>query len=140
PAILKTLEAFMQDPVMLNHKPMSSRDATVIVRPERVDPDPTGAGDHPASSSLGAALGLTSAERGWKIDPAELHYWNANGAAFVEVAAADLATTSGVVMSPSAGGIASPSGGGAAPRNLRSPSKGGSLGDGKLKLMTDAAA
>ena len=134
PQILKTLEGFLADPTIMNHKPMSSREATVIVRPERVDPDPSGlagTGDHPASSSLGAALGITSAEKGWKIDPAELHFWNDAGAAFVDAPAPELAAHAAAPLSPSATGIASPSG-------ARGPQRSPSKGDGsKLKLATD---
>jgi serine/threonine protein kinase len=89
--ILKVMEGFMQDPAILNHKPMSSRDSTVIVRPERTDDG----GDAAitgivggALGAMGAALGLASGEKQWKIDSKEVAFYNESAATYADLAAA----------------------------------------------------
>ena len=89
--ILKVMEGFMQDPAILNHKPMSSRDSTVIVRPERTDDG----GDTAitgmvggALGAMGAALGLASGEKQWKIDSKEVAFYNESAATYADLAAA----------------------------------------------------
>lgn len=68
PQILKTIEAFLADPAILNHKPMSSRESHVIVRPDRV-----------AEDKDAAALGFGAVgamEAAWKLDAKDVTFVN----------------------------------------------------------------
>jgi len=136
PQILATLEQLVADPAILNHKPMSSRDSTVIVRPTE---EGGGGGGVPGLTNphapLGASLGLVTAERGWKIDAKELRFYNADSPAFLELDQANLPL--GAVGAPSPAPRST--GGRTASKSTLGESKdaGGANGV-KLHLLTDA--
>ena len=86
--ILKTLESFANDPTIMNHKPMSSRDSTIIVRPERVE------GEDGNGGLLGGLNGLlhqtlgglhASGDKNWKVDASQVQFYNASGASFKDL-------------------------------------------------------